>query len=106
MTQITLLTGERRRKWSEMEKRAMLDEAFAPGANTSAVAKQLGIASGQLYTWRAQARKASPPAFVEAVIQGERSLSPSVQVEFSSARVSIANSASPLLVETVLRALR
>lgn len=106
MAQITLLTGERRRCWSEAEKLAMLNEAFAPGANTSAVAKRLGISSGQLYTWRAKARDAVRPGFVEAVVQGGATSSASVVVELSSARVSLTNAASPLLVETVLRALR
>ena len=36
MSQITLLTGpERRRRWRDEEKLAVLEEAFAPGGRVS-----------------------------------------------------------------------
>lgn len=109
MSQITLLTGERRRVWSEAEKAEILDEAFAPGANRSEVARRYAVSSGLIYTWRAKARKSPGVGFVEAVVAGDVQSgdgAATIQIELSSARVSIAGSASPALVEAVLRALR
>jgi transposase len=111
MTTITLLTGERRRVWSAAEKAQILDDAFAPGANTLEVSRRYGVSSGQVYTWRAKARRDMATGFVEAVVVNDAARSTvahgaAIQVELASARVSLSNAASPVLVEAVLRALR
>lgn len=113
MSQITLLTGpERRRRWRDDEKLAILEEAFAPGACVSEVARRWEISSGLIYVWRRNARSAgAEPAFVEAIV-ADAAARPRpggdavIQVELSAARVSIAATASPALVGAVLRALR
>jgi transposase-like protein len=57
---------ERRRKWSEAEKAAVLAESDAPGTNVAAVARKHGIARSVVYNWRsarrAQAIAAMPGA--------------------------------------------
>jgi transposase len=113
MSQITLLTGpERRRRWRDEEKLAVLEEAFAPGGCVSEVARRREISASLIYTWRRQAQAAvDRPAFVEAVAAGAGAIKskpaePVIRVQFATARVSITASASPALVGAVLRALR
>lgn len=54
---VEILTGpERRRRWSEEEKRQLVEEACRPGHSVSQVARQRGINPSQLFTWRRQAR--------------------------------------------------
>jgi transposase len=53
MSRVELISGpERRRRWSEEQKRAIVAEAFAPGASVSAVARRTDIGTGQIYRWR------------------------------------------------------
>ena len=46
---------ERRRRWSEEEKLALVEEACRPGNSVSEVARQRGINASQLFGWRRQA---------------------------------------------------
>ncbi|MCO8029328.1 transposase [Brevundimonas diminuta] len=66
-------SGERRRVWSDAEKAAILEEAFAPGANTSEVGRRYGVSSGLIYTWRATALARLPMVAAAALddIAGE-----------------------------------
>jgi transposase len=53
MSQVHVITGsERRRRWSEDEKRALLAEAFAPDAVVLEVARRADISPSLLYRWR------------------------------------------------------
>jgi len=52
---------ERRRKWSEAEKKALLAEVEAEGGKVSVVARRYRIAESLLYSWRT-ARKAAAAA--------------------------------------------
>lgn len=53
MSRVEVISGpERRRRWSEEQKRAIVAEAFAPGASVSAVARRTDIGTGQIYRWR------------------------------------------------------
>jgi transposase len=68
MGQVHVLTGvERRRQWSDDQKRAIVAAAFAPGAVVAAVARQADVNSGQIYRWRRELRS-SIPGFVEVVV--------------------------------------
>ena len=50
---VGVLTGApRRRRWSAVEKAAIVAESFAPGAVTSTVALRHGLHRNQLYAWR------------------------------------------------------
>lgn len=110
MSQITVLTGERRRTWNDEQKLAILQEAFGCGAKPAEVARRHEISTGLLYTWRRKAlAPAAQPGFVEAVVPNEASAPTSasmIHVEFAAARVSIGGSAPPTLVSAVLKALR
>src|SRR5689334_6104460 len=58
-----VLTGPgRRRVWDEATKARVVAESYAPGAVVSAVARRWQIAPQQLFTWRREARAASPEA--------------------------------------------
>ena len=63
-----------RRIWSASEKQRIVDEAAAPGANVSAVARANAIAPSLLYRWRkdlAAAEGRTPkPVFLPVAIAG------------------------------------
>ena len=53
MGQVTVYSGvERRRRWSDEQKRALIEAAFAPGAVVAEVARGADVRSSQLYRWR------------------------------------------------------
>ena len=53
MSKITLLTGpERRRRWRDEEKLAILEEAFAPGACVSEVARRWDVSASLIVSLR------------------------------------------------------
>src|ERR1041385_166274 len=43
---------QRRRRWSAEEKARIVQETYAPGCSVSLVARQHGVASNQVFTWR------------------------------------------------------
>src|SRR5690606_12171263 len=47
----------RRRRWSDEFKAEMVARSFEPGTNVSALAREIGIKSSQLFGWRADALK-------------------------------------------------
>lgn len=117
MGRITVFGGpERRRHWSLEERRRILEEAFAPGACVARVARRHDVSTALVYTWRRKLSAALAAAqenqgFVEAVVLEESSSvptpgQPAIIVELShGARVSIYNSASATLAQTVVKAL-
>src|SRR5262245_12456726 len=55
MTAIEVITSvQRRRRWSRDEKLRIVAESARPGGTASQVARDHGIAPGQLFTWRRQ----------------------------------------------------
>jgi transposase len=68
VAQVQVITGvERRRLWSEAEKREIVEAAFAPGAKVAAIARQADISNGQIYRWRQKLRQ-SAAGFAEVVV--------------------------------------
>jgi transposase len=59
-----LVRVERRRRWSDDEKLAILKETTQPGVIIAVVARRHGIGTGQLYTWRRQLLKGAMAGFV------------------------------------------
>jgi transposase len=58
---IELITrGEPRRRWSTEQKHAIAAESLSPGASPTKVARQHGISTGLLYTWRKALLAAQP----------------------------------------------
>src|SRR6185369_16285183 len=80
---------ERRRKWTDAEKAAVLAETDTPGTNVAAVARKHGIARSVVYNWRSGRRAqaiaaipgAGPVEFIPiGVIGQDQSVTPSEPV--------------------------
>jgi transposase len=56
VTVAEIITVERRRRWSEEDKRRIVGEALAPDSSVSAVAKRYGLRPSQLFSWRRRLR--------------------------------------------------
>ena len=53
MQRVEIITGkERRRRWSDEDKRRLAEEAFQPGAIVAHVARRHEVAESCLYAWR------------------------------------------------------
>jgi transposase len=114
-----IITGpERRRSWSEEQKRAIVAAAFAPGAIVADVARRAAVCAGQIYRWRQELGHASS-GFSQVVIAAmaaggsDRAAldpAPPIEVEFAgtagTARLSIPALTPPELAAAVIRALR
>ncbi len=114
----SLITGpERRRRWRDEEKHAILMEAFSPGAVVVAVARQYEISTSLIYKWRGEAMAmvarttgefvpaviVEDPPEAKAVVQP----APAIVVELAGGvRVTIGASAPASMVSATLRALR
>jgi transposase len=59
-----LVRVERRRRWSDDEKSAILKETTEPGAIMAAVARRHGIGIGQPYTWRRKLLRGAMAGFL------------------------------------------
>jgi transposase len=59
-----LVRVERRRRWSDDEKLAIVKETTEPGAIMAVVARRHGIGTGQLYTWRRQLLRGAMAGFM------------------------------------------
>ena len=73
---IEVITGGRRRRWSDDEKARAVEASLDPGAVVSVVARQHGATPQQLFTWRREARRraqdgALAEGFVPVVIEAE-----------------------------------
>ncbi len=111
MRQITLLTGERRRTWTDEQKLAILDEAFGGSAVVADVARRHEISTGLLYTWRRNVLAAGDESgFVPSVVFDSAApvgRGPAIVVELPhGARVTISADTPAALVTATLRALR
>jgi transposase len=118
MSHTTIITGpERRRRWRLDEKLAILQEAFAPGAVVSEVARRRELSTALIYNWRRQAL-AEPAGILPARIVGGDPSTPAgagagasadscVRVALASgAKVEVPFGAPPEMVSALLRALR
>jgi transposase len=115
MARFEIITGpERRRSWSEEQKRAIVAAAFAPGAIVADVARRAAVCAGQIYRWRQELRRAGH-GFSQVVIAAmdedgnDRAAldpAPAIEVEFAGAgRLRIPALTPPELAAAVVRAL-
>lgn len=111
MGRFEVITGvERRRRWSDEQKRALVAAAFAPGAVVSDVARQADVCPGQLYRWR-QDLRAADGGFAEVMVSPSRSpisdlAEPEIELALSDATsVRIPASTPPALAAAVIQAL-
>jgi transposase len=114
MPQITLLTGpERRRRWSDDERRRILAAAFAPGAIVANISRRFEVSTSLIYKWRQQALAGEPAvAFAPAImLPGSAAAAPpdttAIMIELANGvRLRVSSHASAALVTAALRALR
>ncbi len=68
MSQVHIITGsERRRRWSDEQKRAIVAAAFAPGAVVAEVARRADLCTSLIYRWRREFADA-PAGFAEVIV--------------------------------------
>jgi transposase len=117
MGQASLILGpERRRKWTDETKMALLAAAFSPGGNVAEVARDADVCTSLLYRWRqAHLASRSAPAvgFSAAILIDDMGAAAAptadaaIIVELAGgARVRIGATAPAGLVTATLRALR
>ena len=116
-----------RRRWSDAEKARILEEAVAPGAVVSQVARRHGMAPQHLFTWIRQARRPltrteePAPLFVPALVEaapptprpasrprrGRRQVhAAAIELEVAGVVVRIGADASEAAIAAVIRALK
>jgi transposase len=117
MARVEVITGrERRRRWSEEEKRAIVAESLAPGTTVSEVARRADVCPGQIYRWRQELR-AVANGFAQVLIAPPETTAgeaadvtdggePAIEVEFTGkVRVRIPASMPADLAAAVVKAL-
>jgi len=116
MARVEVITGpERRRRWSEEQKRAIVAASLVPGAVVSEVARRAGVVPGQIYRWRKELRAATdgfaavliaPTEPATPVADTAACSAPAIEVEFAGkVRVRIPGSVPAGLAAAVVRAL-
>jgi transposase len=111
MAQIHIMTGpERRRPWSDEQKRTIVAAAFAPGAVVSDVARQADVHPSLIYRWRQELR--ALPGLAEVIVTPEPPDGMSARAEAvievevgERARVRIPAATPPELAAAVIAAL-
>jgi transposase len=117
MARVEVITGpERRRRWSDEEKRAIVAASFAPGVVVRDVARRAEVCPGQIYRWRQELQSAAngfaqvliaPPEAASARTANEAVCAePVVEVEFAGkVRVRIPASIPAALAASIIKAL-
>lgn len=108
MAQVHVITGvERRRRWSDEQKRAIVAAAFSPGAVVTDVARQADVSGSLIYRWRRELA-AERVGFAEVVMLPDRTAPTTtvIEVELADrARIRIPASIPPELAAAVVKAL-
>ena len=113
-----------RRRWSAAEKARITEEAMAPGAVVSAIARRHGMSPQHLFTWRRLALRTAGldrpealqfvPALMEAPAEQptpkrrarRRSFGKGIELEIGGVVVRVGSDASPKAIAAVIRALK
>lgn len=108
MGQVTIISGvERRRAWSDEQKRALVMAVSQPGANVAEIAREADLRPGQIYRWRRQ-MFGDAEGFAAVAVQPDLTppVGSAVVVELGNIVVRISADTSPDLASAVLRSLR
>ena len=108
MSQITVISGpERRRVWTDQQKRELVAAVSAPGGNVAEIARRADLRPNQIYRWRRQMGQAAH-GFAEVQVRPDPApaMGTAITVEFERAIVRIPAGASPGLVSAVLRSVK
>ena len=117
MARVEVITGpERRRRWTQEQKQAIVAESLAPGAVVSDLARRADVRPSQIYRWR-QELHAVADGFAQVLIAPRESASaagftetgctePAIEVEFAGrARMRIPAAVPTELAAAVIKAL-
>ena len=91
MSQITVISRpERRRVWTDQQKRELVAAVSAPGANVAEIARRADLRPNQIYRWRRQMGQAAQD-FAEVQVQADPvpMIGSAITVEFERAIVRI-----------------
>jgi transposase len=58
---VEVFRGQPRRRWSEGDKRRLVEETLAPGQTVHGVARRRGVSPSQLFAWRKSVRTGAEP---------------------------------------------
>ena len=113
MAQITVISGvERRRRWSDDQKLALVQAATAPGASVVATARSADVTPSLIYRWRREIFGAgiSLGGFTAVAVhpkpdRHEPDTSCPMVIGLGGATVRVANGASTSLLVAALREL-
>ena len=115
MARVELFSGpERRRRWSDEQKRAVVAAAFAPGAIVAEVARRADVRAGQIYRWRQELRGGGGAGFAAVVVTANTDCGPgiasrsseAIEIQFGGAAcLRIPPSTPPELAAAVVQAL-
>jgi transposase len=120
MARVEIFHERARRRWSEADKRRLVEETLAPGETVHGVARRHGVNTSQLFTWRKQLRIGLEPvpapsvAGFAAVAIAPTTVSPVddtvpsglIEIELAGGdRVRISGAVDPGVVAAALRAL-
>jgi transposase len=109
MSQVTIISGvERRRVWTDEQKRALVAAACEPGASVAEIARRADLRASQLYRWRRDLAGPVSLGFAAVTVSSEPEpvAGCAVVLEVGGAVVRIAANAPPALVAAVVRSLR
>jgi transposase len=119
--QVEIVAGkERRRRWSDEERRRLVAEAFGPGAVVSHVARRRGVAESCLHAWRKRYARAGDqhPRLIPVMVAETPATVPSRHAASASSsatavvtlpdgtRVEIAGGYPRAMLRTLIAALR
>ena len=110
MARVEVITGpERRRRWSEDQKREIVAASFAAGAVVREVARRAEVSPGQIYRWRREIGVGNGFAQVLIAPVGDGAgcpAMPAIEIEFAGkARLRIPASIPAGLAAAVVKAL-
>jgi len=113
---LEVITGSGgRRRWSADEKARILEEAMAPGAVVSEVARRHGMSPQHLFTWRRQAKREAgnhPLAFTPVVVAPDPPPRPAacreavIEIAVEGAVIRVPSGVDRATLATVLQALK
>ena len=109
MSQVTVISGlERRRVWTDEQKRVLVASACEPGASVAEIARRADLRPSQLYRWRRDLAEPVSAGFaaVTVSLEPESVAGCAVVLELGGAVLRIAADAPPALVAAVVRSLR
>ena len=118
---VEIFQGRARRRWSEEDKRRLVNETLAPGQTVHGVARRRGISPSQLFAWRKLFRAGIDRAVPAPMVRGFAAveIAPAtaapvgdampaglIKIELAGgSRVRISGAADPAVVAAALRAL-